>query len=113
VFGGGCGCLPDTIVRWLVCTVLVLGGVAIVVAGRRRARTATPDGSTSAARHAGPRATVAGVVVAALGVLVGVGAPEADISLAFLAVGVVIASVGVVPTRRGRQRSGTTAGGAR
>jgi len=112
VFGGGCGCLPDTVVRWLVCTVLVLGGVAIVVAGRRRAWGAAPD-ATSPGRHAGPRATVAGVVVAALGVLVGVGAPEADLSLAFLAVGVVIASVGIAPTRRGRRPSGTTTGGAR
>jgi len=109
VFGGGCGCLPDTVVRWLVCTVLVLGGVAIVVAGRRRARGGAPDATSPA----GPRATVAGVVVAALGVLVGVGAPEADLSLAFLAVGVVIASVGIAPTRRGRRPSGTTTGGAR
>jgi len=113
VFGGGCGCLPDTVVRWLVCTVLLLGGVAIVVAGRRRARAAAPDATSPTRWRAGPRATVAGVVVAALGVLVGVGAPEADLSLAFLAVGVVIASIGIAPTRRGRRPSGTTAGGAR
>jgi len=112
VFGGGCGCLPDTIVRWLVCIVLLLGGVAIVVAGRR-SRPAAQGSTLSTARRGGPRAAVAGFIVAALGVLVGVGAPEADISLAFLAVGVVIASVGVAPTRRGRRASGTTAGGSR
>jgi len=97
VFGGGCGCLPDTVIRWLVFSVLLLGGVAIVIAGRRRPRAGeAPDG-----RRRGTRATVAGTIVAALGVLVAVGAPEADISLAFLAVGAVIATAGVAATRRG------------
>jgi len=106
VFGGGCGCLPDTVIRWLVFTVLLLGGVAIVVAGRRRARRA--DATTSDARRGATRATVAGVIVAALGVLVAVGAPEADLSLAFLAAGAVVATAGVAPTRRrGADRAST------
>ena len=60
MFGGGCGCLPDTVIRWLVFTVLLLGGVAIVVAGRRRARRA--DATTSDGRRGATRATVAGVI---------------------------------------------------
>ncbi|HEY6319322.1 MAG TPA: hypothetical protein VI462_15735 [Acidimicrobiia bacterium] len=96
MFGGGCGCLPDTVIRWLVFSVLLLGGLAIVIAGRRRPRAEAPDG-----RRRGTRAIVAGTIVAALGVLVAVGAPEADISLAFLAAGAVIATAGVAPTRRG------------
>ena len=99
MFGGGCGCLPDTVFRWLVFSVLLLGGVAIVVAGRRRARRAGGDVAPPAAR----RAVIAGAVVAALGVLVAVGAPEADVSLAFLAAGAVIATAGVAPGRRGRR----------
>ncbi len=97
MFGGGCGCLPDTVIRWLVFSVLLLGGLAIVVAGRRRPRA----GDASNGRRRGTRAIVAGTIVAALGVLVAVGAPEADISLAFLAAGAVIATAGVAPTRRG------------
>jgi hypothetical protein len=97
VFGGGCGCLPDTVIRWLVFSVLLLGGVAIVVAGRRRARR---DATTSTSGRGATRATVAGAIVAVLGVLVAVGAPEADLSLAFLAAGAVVATAGVAPTRR-------------
>ena len=96
MFGGGCGCLPDTVVRWLVFSVLVIGGAAIIVAGRRRARTApTPTDD----RNGATRATAAGTIVAALGVLVAAGAPEATISHAFLAGGALVATAGIAPVR--------------
>jgi hypothetical protein len=91
------------VIRWLVFSVLLVGGAAIVVAGRRRARaTSAPvDGRSGATR-----ATVAGAVVAALGVLVAAGAPEATISLAFLAGGAVVATAGIAPVRgRGPDRT--------
>ena len=106
MFGGGCDCLPDTVIRWLVFSVLLLGGVAIAVAGRRRA--AAGDATGADARRGATRATVAGAIVAGLGVLVAVGAPEADLSLAFLAAGAVVATAGVAPTRRRRADRATT-----
>jgi hypothetical protein len=90
------------VVRWLVFSVLLIGGAAIVVAGRRRAR-ATPAADD---RDGATRATVAGAIVAALGVLVAAGAPEATISLAFLAGGAVVATAGIAPVRgRGPDRT--------
>jgi len=113
----GCGCAPASVVRWgvvaaLVAAALVLGAVAVVLLGRRRARHA-PDGAEGAPtdaharpggtperRRARPELTAAILVV--LAVVVATGDLSSTLSLLGLAVGAIVASVGmgVTPPRR-------------
>jgi len=107
----GCGCAPASVVRWgvvaaLVAAALVLGAVAVVLVGRRRARheldraAAASDGAAPERRRARPELTAAILVV--LAVVVAAGQLSSTLSLLGLAVGAVVASVGmgVTPPRR-------------
>jgi hypothetical protein len=111
VLAAGCGCAPNAAVQWLVVAALLVGGAAIVVAGPQRPRrgrdqrgSARPDAGAPPTPRALNRSTVAGVLLGALATVVAVVAPGADVSLLALAGGVVIASVGVAPARRRRER---------
>ena len=112
MLAAGCGCAPNAAVQWLVVAALLVGGVAIVVAGRDRSRrgrgqrgSARPDAEADATPHPINRPNVAGVLLGGLAAVVAAVAPDADGSLLALAVGVAIASVGLVPSgwRRGRE----------
>jgi hypothetical protein len=107
VLAAGCGCAPNATVRWLVVAALLVGGVAIVIAGRLRSRrgrddraSARPGTNADRTPPATNRPNVAGALLGGLAALVAVIAPDADVSLAALGVGLVIASVGILPARR-------------
>ncbi len=119
IAASGCGCAPDSVVRWVVFGVLVAGGLAIWVAGRRRARRGDPTGRDPSTGAGGgtPRGwatrapNIAAAVMLTLAAVVAIVEPDADVSLAVLAVGAVVASagMGIRPGRRaGRTPSGTT-----
>jgi hypothetical protein len=101
----GCGCAPDSWVRWVVFGVLVAGGIAIWLAGRRRARRgaadparidpASPDGGGAGRgwTERGPSAAAAVMIV--LAGVVAIVQADADVSLAALVIGAIVASVGM------------------
>jgi len=110
----GCGCAPAVVVRWgvvgaLVVAALVLGAVALVLVGRRRARRALDgagesptDGRGSGGgdglqrRRARPELTAAVLLVIA--VVVAAAHLSSTLSLLGLAVGALAASVGMGAT---------------
>jgi hypothetical protein len=115
----GCGCAPDSWVRWTVFGVLLAGAIAIWVAGRRRARrgradpgaldaTASEDDPTPRGwAKRGPHTAAAVMVALAAGVAIV--QPDADVSLAALVIGAVVASVGM-GVRVGRRTDRTSVG---
>jgi hypothetical protein len=115
IAASGCGCAPDSVVRWLVFGVLAAGGIAIWVAGRRRARRADGNDPSAEPRRGTSRGwasrgpTVAAAVMLALAAAVAIVAPDADVSLAALVVGAVVASVGM-GIRVGRRGDRSTVG---
>jgi uncharacterized membrane protein len=94
MLAAGCSCVPDSGAPWLVFAVLLLGSVAVLVAGHRRRR-AEPDRGSVGVRR---RGTVAAVLLAALAVSVVIVAPGTSGSLLVLGAGVVLASAGVAPS---------------
>lgn len=107
IAASGCGCAPDPVVRWIVVGVLIAGGIAVWLAGRRQPRQDAADGGRddpiAAARgwaQRGPNAAAAVIIVLAAGVAIV--RPDADVSLAVLVAGAVVASVGM-GIRRGRR----------
>ena len=100
MLAAGCSCVPDSGAPWLVAAVLLLGGVAVLLAAHRWQRRAELDRGSAGLRR---RATVAAALLAALAVSVVVVAPGTTGSLLVLGAGVVLASAGVAPSSwRGR-----------
>ena len=122
IAASGCGCAPDSVVRWVVFGVLLAGGIAIWVAGRRWARRGTADagrpdptaaaggGTTHAWAERAPSAAAAVMVV--LAAVVAIVQTDADVSLAALVTGAVVASVGmgIRVGRRADRSSGGSSG---
>ena len=108
IAASGCGCAPDSVVRWIVVGVLIAGGIAIWLAGRRQPRHGAADGGrddpTGATARGwarrGPNAAAAVIIVLAAGVAIV--RADADVALAVLVTGAVVASVGM-GIRRGRR----------
>jgi hypothetical protein len=118
----GCGCAPDSVVRWVVFGVLLAGGLAIWVAGRRRARRGgadpgrvdptSADGGGAAHGWAERGPSAAAAVMVALAAVVAIVQTDADVSLAALATGAVVASVGM-GLRVGRRAKPSSVGSSR